>query len=145
MRTSNPEDMLTVEKAEQVLRTLEEVIQSRANKKQDEKTKAVSKLREVITDTQYALDVAFSAGTLATQTGYARADSVHYATNLQDGRIKEVFGEARIWLKSTIKKISELEKKSYVDSESSEFSDDFLEHWLGTDARPFKMAKDLIK
>ena len=33
MRTSNPEDMLTDEKAEQVLRTLEEVIQSRANKK----------------------------------------------------------------------------------------------------------------
>ena len=38
IRTSNPEDMLTDEKAEQALRTLEEVIQSRANKKQDEKT-----------------------------------------------------------------------------------------------------------
>ena len=92
IRTSNPEDMLTDEKAEQVLRILEEVIQCKANKKQDEKTKAVSKLWEVFTDTQHALDVAFSAGTLATQTGCARADSVKYATNLPDERAKEVFG-----------------------------------------------------
>ena len=44
IRTSNPEDMLTDEKAEQVLRILEELIQRKANVKQDEKTKAVSKL-----------------------------------------------------------------------------------------------------
>ena len=91
----------------------------------------MSKLREVITDTQYALDVAFSVGKLAIPAGYARANSAHYATNLQDGKIKEVISEARIWLKSTINKISELEKKSCVDTESSELSDDFPEHWLG--------------
>ena len=101
----------------------------------------MSKLWEVFTDTQHALDVAFSVGILETRTGYARADSVQYATNLQDGRIKEVFSEARIWLKSTIKKISELENNSDVDPESSEF----LAHWLGTDAQPIQIAKDLIK
>ena len=44
IRTSNPEDMLTDENAEQVLRILEDVMQRKANVKQDEKTKAVSKL-----------------------------------------------------------------------------------------------------
>ena len=63
--------------------------------KQEEKTKAVSKLREVFADTQHALDMAFSGGILATQTAaYARTDSVQYAANLPDGKMKEVFAEA---------------------------------------------------
>ena len=56
------------------------------DKKQDEKAKAVSRLQEVITDAQYALDLVFSAGTLATLAGVARSDSAQYASKLQDGR-----------------------------------------------------------
>ena len=100
IRTSNPEDVLRDEKAEQVLGMLEEVIRSKANMKQDEKTKAVSKLREVFADTQHALDMAFSAGTLATKTGCARVDSVQYANYLTNIKVKEVVSEARLWLRS---------------------------------------------
>ena len=39
MRTSDPEDMLTDEKEEQVRRILEEVIQNKTNIKQDKKNK----------------------------------------------------------------------------------------------------------
>ena len=135
MRTSNPEDILTDEKAEDALRTLEKVVQNKANENQDAKTKAVSRFREVVTDTQIALDVVFSAGTLATQTGVARPDSAQYASNLQDGKYQVVLKEAKVWLKSTAKKIGDL------DPDSS----DFLEHWLGKDAYPFQMAIDLLK
>ena len=111
------------------------MIQSKANEKQDKKTKAVSRLREVVTDAQIALDVAFSAGTLATPTGAARSDSAQFASNLQDGRYKVVLSEAKVWLKSTAKKIGDL------DPDSSEF----LDLWLGIDEHPFQMAKDLLK
>ena len=123
-----------------------EVIQRKANVKQDEKTKAVSKLREVFDDTQHALDMAYSVGILASQTaGYARTDSVQYANNLPDGKMKEVFAEARLWLRSTIMRISGLDKISSEDSEFPELTNNFLQHWLGTDAKQYQMAKDLIK
>ena len=41
LRTSHPDDILTDEKAEQALRTLEEVIQGKANEKQNERTKTL--------------------------------------------------------------------------------------------------------
>ena len=108
--------MLTDENAEQVLSKLKEVVQRKANVKQDEKTKAVSKLREVFTDTQHALDM-------------ARTDSVQNAKNLPDGKMKEVFGEARLWLRSRIMRISGLDKISYADSEFHELTNNFLQHW----------------
>ena len=125
---------------------MEEVIQRKTNVKQEEKTKAVSKLREVFADTQHALDMVFSAGILATQTaGYARTDSVQYAANLPDGKRKEVFAEPRLWLTSTIITINGLDKISYEDSEVPELTNNFLPHWLGTDAKLYTKAKDLIK
>ena len=75
----------------------------------------------------------------------ARTDSIQYAANLPDGKMKEVFGKARLWLRSTIMRISGLDKISYADSEIPELSNNFIQHWLGTDAQQLKMAKDLIK
>ena len=90
--------------------------------------------------------MAFSAGILATQTaGCARTDSTQYATNFPDEKMKEVFGEARLWLRSTIMRISGLDKISYEDSEFPELTNNFLQHWLGTDAKQYTKAKNLIK
>ena len=112
----------------------------------EDKARAVSKLREVFTDTQQALDMAYSAGILATQTpGYARADSIQYAANLPDGKMKEVLGEARLWLKSTIIAINGLDKIRYKDSEVPELTNNFLQHWFGTNAKQYTKAKNLIK
>ena len=107
LRTAHPDDRLTDEKAEQDLRTIKGVIQGKTNESRDTKTKAVLKLQEVITDAQYALDLAFSAETLSTPTGVARSDSVQYASKLQDDKYKEALENAKIWLKSTAKKIGE--------------------------------------
>ena len=89
----------------------------------------------MITDAQYALDLEFSAGTLSTPAGIARSDSAQYASKLQDGKYKEALENAKIWLKSTAKKISELERNN----------SEFLKYWLGVDARVLKMAGDLMK
>ena len=124
LRTSHPDDRLTDEKAEQDLRTMKGVIQGKTDENQDGKAKAVSRLQEVITDAQYALDLAFSAGTLSTLAGIARSDSAQYVSKLQDGRYKESLENAKIWLKSTAKKIGELERNN----------SEFLRYWLGVDA-----------
>ena len=81
------------------------------------------------------MDLAFSAGTLSTQTGVARSDSVQYASKLQDEKYKEALENAKIWLKSTAKKIVELEQNNY----------EFLKYWLEVDARVLKVATDLMK
>ena len=57
---SDPEDKLADENTEQVLSKLEEAVQKKTNVKQEEKIRAVSKLREVFTDTQQALDIVYS-------------------------------------------------------------------------------------
>ena len=44
MRTSNPEDILTDEKAEDALRILEKVVQNKANENQDEKNEGSIKI-----------------------------------------------------------------------------------------------------
>ena len=124
LRTSHPDDRLTDEKAEQALRTMKGVIQGNTDERQDGKTKAVLRLQEVITDAQYALDLVFSVGTLATLASVARSDSAQYGSKLQDGRYKEALDNAKIWLKSTAKKISDLEPNN----------SEFLRYWLGVDA-----------
>ena len=79
--------------------------------------------------------MSFSAGTLATLAGVARSDSVQCADKLQDGKYKEALENAKIWLKSTAKKIGEIELNNHV----------FLRYWLGEDARVLKMAKEFVK
>ena len=135
LRTSHPDDRLTDEKAEEALRTIKRVIQGNTDERQDEKAKAVSRLQEVITDAQNALDLAFSVGTLSTLSGIARSDSAQYASKLQDGRYEKALENAKLWLKSTAKKISQLEQNN----------SEFLRYWLGVDARVLKMAVDLMK
>ena len=46
---------------------------------------------------------------LAMTAGIARPDAVRYAEKLQDGDYKEAVEDAKRWLKSTIKKIVEIE------------------------------------
>ena len=96
LRTAHPDDWLTDEEADQTLNKLKKGIQGNTTNKYGEKAKATSRLQEVITDAQYALDLAFSAGTLATPAGIARPDSVQYADKLQDEKYKEALDNAKI-------------------------------------------------
>ena len=116
---------MTDKKASQVLHKLQKVINGNTANNQGEKAIATARLQEVVTDAQYALDLAFAAGTLATTAGMARPDAVQYAEKLQDGVYKEAIEDAKRWLKSTVKKIGELELNGH----------EFLKYWLGEDAR----------
>ena len=49
------------------------------------------------------------------------------------------------YLTSTITTINGLDKINYEDSEVPELTNNFLQHWLGTDAKLYTKAKDLIK
>ena len=79
--------------------------------------------------------MAFAAGTLATTAGIARPDTVHYAEKLQDGEYKEAVEDAKRWLKSTIKKIGEIELNGH----------EFMKYWLGEDARVLQNTKEFFK
>ena len=102
---------------------------------QGEKDNATARLQEVVTVAQYALDLAFAAGALATTAGIARPDAVQYAEKLQDGEYKEAVEDTKRWLKSTIKKIGEIELNGH----------EFMKYWLGVDARALQTTKEFIR
>ena len=79
--------------------------------------------------------MAFAAGTLATTMSIARSDAVKYAEKLQDGEYKETVEDAKRWLKSTIKKVNEIELNSY----------EFLKCWIGEDERILHIAIEFFK
>ena len=100
---------------------MEEVVQKKVNVEQEEKTRAVSKIREVFADTKQALDMAYSAGILASRTqGYARADSIQYAAGFSGEEIKEKLSRARMRLKSSSSQINKLISTKYRDAEEPE-------------------------
>ena len=113
LRTANPNDWLTDEKAFETLRNVQIVINGDKTKSKDDKSNATTMFREVISDTQYAMDLAFVAGTIATSTGVARSDAVQYADKLNDEETKTAVDNAKTWLKASVKKISDLEQNDY--------------------------------
>ena len=97
--------------------------------------RAFGKLQEVVTDAQYSLDLAFAAGTLATTKNTARTDAVRYAEKLQDCEYRNTLEGAKRWLKSTIKKVNDLETNSHES----------LKYWIGEDARVLDSTKEFFK
>ena len=100
-----------------------------------EKADAFGILQEIVTDAQHSLDLAFAAGTLATTKGTARTDAVKNAEKLQDGEYKDALEDAKRWLKSTIKKVNELELNSH----------EFLKYWIEENARILHIATEFFK
>ena len=66
LRTANPNDWLTDEKAFEILRNVQIVINGNKTKNKDDKSNTTAMFREVISDTQHSMDLAFVAGTIAT-------------------------------------------------------------------------------
>ena len=104
LRTANPSDWLTDEKAFETLRNVQIVINGDKTKNKDDKSNATAMFREVISDTQHAMDLAFVAGTITTPTGVACSDAVQYADKLNDEESKTAVEDAKTRLKSTVKK-----------------------------------------
>ena len=86
------------------------VISQETTKNRDDRSDAVKKIRNVISEAQHAMDLAFVAGTIATSTGIARSDSVRYAERLNDEDAKTAIDDAKNYLKRAIEKVSDLEQ-----------------------------------
>ena len=63
------------------------------------KTMHLQMFRNVISEAQHAMDLAFVAGTITTSTGIARSDSVQYAEKLNDEEAKTAIDDAKTYLK----------------------------------------------
>ena len=64
-----------------------------------------------------------------------RSDAVRYAENLQDCEYGNTLEGAKRWLKSTIKKVNDLETNNH----------DSLKYWLGEDMRVLDITKEFLK
>ena len=135
LRTAHPDEWLSDEKAEEIVHMVKRVINGKTDTDKKEKADAFEKLKEVVTDTQYSQDLAFAAGTLATKNGTARTDAVRYAEKLQDCEYRDTLEGARRWLKSTIKKIKDLETKSHES----------LKYWIGEDMKTLSNTIEFFK
>ena len=110
------------------------VINGNRTKNKNDKANATARLREIISDAQHSMDLAFAAGTLATTANIARSDAVQYAEKLNDEDYKKAVEDAKNWLKPTVKKISDLEQNDC----------EYLKHWLGEDERALSNTKNFF-
>ena len=131
LRTANPSDWLTDEKAIQILHNVQIVINGDTTKSKDDRSNAVNMFRDVISEAQHAMDLAFIAGTITTSTGVARSDAVQYAEKLNDEEAKTAVDDAKTCLKATVDRISNLEQDDYK----------YLEQWLKKDEKTFLTTK----
>ena len=83
------------EKATEVLRNVQIVINGNRTKNKNDKANATARLREIISDAQHSMDLAFAAGTLATTANIARSDAVQYAEKLNDEDYKKAVEDAK--------------------------------------------------
>ena len=135
LRTAHSDEWLSDEKAEEIIHKVKKVINGKTDIDKKEKADAFEKLQEVVADAQYSLDLAFAAGTLATTKSTARTDAVRYAEKLQDCEYRDTLEGAKRWLKSTIKKINDLETNSHES----------LEYWIGEDVKTLNNTKEFFK
>ena len=74
----------------------------------DSGSNAIGAIRDALNGAQQGMDLAFAAGTLATPAGIAREDSSKYAERFSVEDTKTAAVEAKIYLKRSLEKSSEL-------------------------------------
>ena len=125
---------------------MEKHIQDRENVEQREKTKALSMVRKVFEDTKQALDVAFSAGVIASKTqNHAQEESLRFSSSLPDSQMRDELSRARKRLKKASTKIDELLNTKYKDEEVPADTNSFFYHWLEDDLNFADKAEGLVR
>ena len=99
-----------------------------------DRANATARLREIMSDAQYSMDLALAAGTLATAANVARPDAVQYAEIFHYEEYIKAVEDAKSWLKATIKKVSDIELDDY----------EYLRYWLGEDVKVFSNTKEFF-
>ena len=88
---------------------LEKHIQDKENAEQKDKARALAMVKKVFVDTKQALDVAYSAGVLASRTqGHSQEESLRFAANLPDEQMRGHLSKGRKRLELTSTQIDEL-------------------------------------
>ena len=88
-RMSNPEEKTTDELSKYILREMEKLIRDKKNAEQKDKAKVLTMIKKVFVATKQALDVAYSAGVLASKTqGHAQEESLRFSASLPDKQMR---------------------------------------------------------
>ena len=125
---------------------MEEVIRNKDNAEQKDKARALAMIKKVFVDTKPALDVAYSAGVLASRTqGHAQADSLKFAANLPEEQMKEYLSRARKRLELTSTQIDKLYCTKYRDAKVSTGTNSFFYHWMEPNLDQADKAEELIQ
>ena len=97
-------------------------------------------------DTEKALDVAFSAGVLASKVeDHAQEESVKYSSSLPESQMKEEPSKARKQMSKTSKLITNLLNIKYEDEEMPADKNNFFYHWFEDDLTFADNAENLVK
>ena len=113
-------DRTTDALTKQILGEVEEAIPNRDDAEQEDKTTALTMVNKIFTYAKYALDIAYSAGVLASDAqGYAREDSLKYAASIPNGQLERLLGKARKRLDQTSTQIDEFLNTKYRDAKGA--------------------------
>ena len=131
---SNPEERTTDELSKHILKEMEKPIRDKKNAEQKDKAKALTMIKKVFVDTKQALDVAYSAGVLASKTqGHAQEESLRFSANLPDKQMRGELSRARKRVEQASTKIDELLETKYKDAVVPADTKSFFYHWLEAD------------
>ena len=114
---------------------------------------AVVAISDTLNGAQQSMDMAFAAGSLATPAGITQEDSAKYAQRLSAEDTKTAATEAKIHLKRSLEKSSELSKDNFKlvrqwlekDENTLVLTRDFLHKIRNEMKRTFKLTLNKIK
>ena len=95
---------------------------------------AIAAIRDTLNEAQQGMDLAFAAGTLATPAGIAREDSLMYAEGFSVEDTKTAAVEAKIYLKRSLEKSSELSRDNFRQ----------VQKWLEKDEDTRVITRDFL-
>ena len=123
-------EWLTNEKVQDIM----ERIQAATKQGRNSGTEAIVAIGDTINDAQIGMDLAFTAGTLATLAGVARDDSSRYAQQMSVEDVKLAAVKAKTYLKQTLDKAKALAKDDFKQ----------VRHWLEKDEDTFIITTDFL-
>ena len=125
---------------------MEKHIRDKENAAQKDKARVLTMIKKEFVDTKQALDVAYSAGVLASRTqSHAQEDSLRFAANFPDEQMRGYLTRARKRLELTSTQIDKLLDTNYRNAKVATLSNSFFYHWLEADLDLADKAEELIK
>ena len=123
-------EWLTNEKVQDIM----ERIQAATKQGKNTGAEAIVAIGDALNDAQLGMELAFTAGMLATPAGVARDDSSRYAQGMSVENSKLAAVKAKTYLKQTLDKAKALAKDDFKQ----------VKHWLEKDEDTFIITTDFL-